>query len=226
MTKVAQSKFMRVMAIVAVLLSNIAVMSYVTPATSVADILFQQFPTAGVNFMLSGPALLYAAGSLIAPVLLKKFNSKYVLIFGALLAAVGGIAGVRIQEIGYMDVMAAITGLGAGIANVVGLSMIARMFTGEKNRAVWLGRYNSAMSIIGAIMMFAYGYLAASYWVNGWNIYYIAIVELVILDGLLFLELVVLALVVEVVCDVVVCHGSPFLLQALRSSLQAHAWCF
>lgn len=174
------SKGKKIMPVVAIMLTNIAVMCYAGPAAMIADVLYGLFPESSVNFMLIGPSLLFGIVSLAAPLAIEKIGARVVLIAGVVLTGIGGIFGAAVQNDIYMIVMASIMGVGAGLANVAGVSLIHRIYTDQAENARMIGLYNASMAIIGSAMSYVIGLLCVSHWTDGWKIYWVSVIELIL----------------------------------------------
>ena len=174
------SKLKYVLSIIAIMISNIAVMSYFGPPQVVADVLYGIFPEQGVTYLLSGPALFFIVGSLVAPILLKRMSGAVLLKIVVIAAALCGYFGAAIPDITYMSILASVLGLCGGICNVTGLALLAKMFIDDKKRASMVGIYNSCMAIAAAGISFIVGFLVSTEWVQAWNVSLIAIPEVVL----------------------------------------------
>lgn len=96
------SKAKHYLFLLAIILTNIVIMhDYVV--MPVANNLYEVFPdgVAGVNFILSGPAIFLFFGSLIAPMLFGKIHKKVLLIISCSVFAAASIFGASVVSLGY-----------------------------------------------------------------------------------------------------------------------------
>jgi len=170
------SKVKHYLFLLAIILTNIVIMhDYVV--MPVANNLYEAFPdgVAGVNFILSGPAVFLFFGSLIAPMLFSKVHKKVLLVISCAVFAVASVFGASVVSLGYIIACRSICGLACGFVQVIALDIVADYFVDENKRASFLGIYNAGMAGIGAIMGVVAGNLAVSGWQNAYLTYWAAI---------------------------------------------------
>lgn len=173
---IEKSKVKQLLFFIAILLTNIIICTdYVIYPISYA--LYEAFPdqTGGVNFIISGPAVIIIFASLLVPVLLKYLSKKKLLVIGSIAFALTSIGGLLIESIPYIIVCRSVGGFCYAIANVTAMGIIADYFVDENKRASFMGIFNAAMSGIGAVMGIVAGALASSGWKNAYKTYWIAV---------------------------------------------------
>ena len=178
------SKAKHYLFLLAIMLTNIVIMHDMV-VMPVANNLYEAFPdgVAGVNFILSGPAIFLFFGSLIAPMLFGKVHKKVLLAVTCGLFAVASIFGSSVVSLGYIIASRSICGFCGGMVQVIALDIVADYFVDDNKRASFLGIYNAAMAGIGAVMGVVAGNLAVTGWQNAYLTYWSAVpmVVLVIL---------------------------------------------
>lgn len=177
------SKTKRILFLIAVMLSNVAVMAdtVIYPITSN---LYGAFPDSMgmVNYILSGPPLILVVVSLITPLILKKVSKKTMMIIAGILFTVGSVFGVTVESVLYMAFMRSLVGIGQGIINVCAIALICEVYYEENIRARYVGFYNASMNIIGMVFQFAAGMIAAgSHWQNAFLLYLTSIPMIVMM---------------------------------------------
>jgi MFS family permease len=125
-----------------------------------------------VNYIISAGAIFMVVGSVLATVLMGKFSKKSLLIIAGILFAVSSIFCVAVYNTVYICLMRTIMGIGEGMTNVVIMAYIAQLYVAESKRAAFIGYYNAAMMVIGAVMSYAGGVLAYPEWTNAFNLYW------------------------------------------------------
>lgn len=181
--KVEMSKTKRTLCLVALMLTNLAVMNDLVVIPVISN-LYGEFPEhmGLVNYIVSGPALIIVLTSLLASFLCKKLDKKVVLITGAVFFSVGALLGVLVIDPYYMAFMRTLVGIGAGIEQVVAVSMIADVYEDENERAKVTGYYNATMSFVGIAYSYLAGILANSgTWKNAFMCYWAVIPMLIFL---------------------------------------------
>lgn len=181
--KVEMSKNKRTLCLIALMLTNLAVMHDLVVIPVISN-LYGEFADhmGAVNYIVSGPALIVVFTSLLASYLCKKLDKKVVLIAGALFFAVGAIFGVVVANPYYMVFMRTLVGIGAGFEQVVAVALIADVYEDENERAKMTGYYNATMSFVGIAYSYVAGILANSgVWQNAFKCYWIAVPMVVFL---------------------------------------------
>lgn len=181
--KIEMSKTKRILCLIAIMLTNIAVMADLVIIPIIAD-LYKTFPgQEGVlNYIISGPMLIVVGSSLLATVLLKKLSKKTVIVAGGIIFAVGAICGALITDATYIAIMRTLVGVGTGFVNVVAVTLIADIYEEEDTRAKMTGYYNASMSLFAIAFSYLSGIIATtSTWQNSFTIYWSAIPMVIML---------------------------------------------
>lgn len=179
---IEMSKSRKILFLIALLLTNIAVMgdNLLYPIT--ANIYEEFADNIGItNYVVSGPLLVIFLVSLIAPAFLKKMSQKTMLIIGGVLFAVSTIFGAAVPNIVYMAVMRTFTGIGQALINVSAMSLITAVYNDEQQRGATMGLYNSFMPVVGIIFGLVSGVLAVGGWRNAYLGYLAAIPMLIMI---------------------------------------------
>jgi MFS family permease len=140
----------------------------------VAGNLFNDFADVNIgvlNYILSGPALVSALFSLLSGKLMDRISKKTLMIAGFGVFSAAAILGDAIHNAYYMVVMRTLIGAGFGITMVVSMSIIAETFVSEKSRSAMIGIYTSSVGVVGALLGFVSGIVAASGWRQVYRIY-------------------------------------------------------
>lgn len=138
-----------------------------------------------VNFIVSGAQLFMVAASLICTFLMKKMRKKNLLLIGSILFSISSIFCASINNVYYVCVMRALMGFSEGMLAAVSMAYIAQIYIDENKRAAFMGYYNAAMTVFGAIMSYAGGVLAYPDWQNAFKLYWPSV--LIIVGIVLFL---------------------------------------
>lgn len=181
--KLEMTKTKRVLCLIALMLTNLAVMADLVIIPIISD-LYAAYGEQmnAVNYVVSGPALVIVVTSLLATVLCRKLDKKVVIILGGLFFAVGSVCGVFADNIWYMCLMRTLVGVGSGIVQVVAVSMIADIYEDADMRAKITGYYNATMSFVGIAYSYFAGILAAGgNWKRVFNLYWLAIPMMIFL---------------------------------------------
>lgn len=136
-----------------------------------------------VNFIVSGAQLLMVIASLACTFLMKKVHKKTLLIIGSIMFAISSIFCASVNNVYYLCVMRALMGFSEGIMAAVSMAYIAQMYVDEDKRAAFMGYYNAAMSLIGAVMSYISGILANPDWHNAFKLYWPSVL---IVFGIIF----------------------------------------
>ena len=177
------TKTKRVLCLIALMLTNLAVMADLVIIPVISD-LYTAYGDQmnAVNYVVSGPALIIVVTSLLATVLCRKLDKKIVIILGGLFFTVGSICGAFVDNIWYMCFMRTLVGVGSGIVQVVAVSMIADVYEDADQRAKITGYYNATMSFVGIAYSYFAGILAVGgNWKNVFNLYWLAIPMMIFL---------------------------------------------
>ncbi len=181
--KLEMTKTKRVLCLIALMLTNLAVMADLVIIPVISD-LYTAYGDQmnAVNYVVSGPALIIVVTSLLATVLCRKLDKKIVIVLGGLFFTVGSICGVLVDNIWYMCFMRTLVGIGSGIVQVVAVSMIADIYEDADQRAKITGYYNATMSFVGIAYSYFAGILAVGgNWKNVFNLYWLAVPMMIFL---------------------------------------------
>lgn len=173
---IEMSKFKRILFIVSILLSSVAVMGDNVLYPIIYN-LYEAFPTqiGAVNYIVSGPLLVIFLVSLIASKLLRVMSKKTMMIIGGSIFAVSTIAGALVDSAIYMVVMRTFTGVGQALVNVSAVALIAEVYVDENKRGWLMGIYNAILAAMGAVFGLISGVLATVDWRNAYNSYWVAV---------------------------------------------------
>ncbi len=179
--KLEMSKTKRVLCLIAIMFTSVAVMVDLAIIPIISD-LYKNFGDQMnlVNFIVSGPQIIIVLASVLTTLLMRKVNKKTLLIVSGVIFTVGAVGGIAVVDPTYIAAMRALVGLGAGVLNVVAVSMIADLYEDGQTRAKITGYYNAALSLVGMVFSYAGGWMAVAFgWTSVWNIYWLAIPMLV-----------------------------------------------
>lgn len=162
---------------VGLLLSAMAMMSFLSPAAVMAAMV-QQFPDTNValiQMIITIPSLISIPLGLVAARLAKTFYKKALIVFGTCCYLVGGILPYFLH--GSVEIILAcscIIGVGMGIAMTAITALICEFFQGEE-RGGMLGLYAAFIAIGGTLSSLLGGRLGASIWYHAFLAYLILI---------------------------------------------------
>lgn len=177
---IKMSKGREVLFLIALFLVNTIFMTDFVVFT-ITDVYYAMWPdnTGMVNFILSGPYAFIVIGGLIAPFLMKHIDKKILLSVVCVAFAITSIGGCLMVEIPYMVVCRSIGGLCYGIGLPLQMGIVADVCIDEVKRAKVIGWVNAAMQLVGAVMSYVAGTLAATAWQNVYHTYWLAAVMVV-----------------------------------------------
>jgi len=181
--RVEMSNTKRILCLISVLLTSIAVMADLVLIPVIAN-LYGAFPdqVAVVNYIVSGPMLIIVGSSLLATLLLRKINKKAIVLAGGIIFSVGAVLGVALDNAIYMAIMRTLVGVGAGFLNVTAVSLIGDLYENEVVRAKIMGYYNAALSFTAMAFSYFSGIIAeAINWQKTFTLYWSAIPMLLML---------------------------------------------
>ncbi|MEG1478190.1 MAG: MFS transporter [Clostridiales bacterium] len=150
------------------------------------DAIYQDFADINmvlVNFFITGPALLIIIGSIICGLLVQIIGKKTILAASYLLFCISTIFSSGMDNFYFLLAMRTIAGLTAGFISVSSVGLIAELFIDENRRSRMMGLYTAVMSILGAIMTYAAGWLAI---INWHYVFYAYIIAIPVLVGVIF----------------------------------------
>lgn len=177
------SKPRRILCLIALMLTNLAVMADLVIIPVISE-LYQAYGDHmnAVNYIVSGPALIIVVTSLIAGWLCRRINKKILIIAGGAFFAVGSIFGAVIDSVYYVAFMRTLVGIGSGIVQVVAVSMIADIYEDANVRAKITGYYNATMSFVGIAFSYFAGIIAVKgVWQDVFKLYWLAVPMLIFL---------------------------------------------
>ena len=153
------------MMLLAVFLSTFACMGdqALTPVVNLLYTGLEGATEATVNYGITGVCIVALPFILLAGWLCDRIDKKIVLVGGFGMYTVGTVLGDLSLDIVYFDVTRTIVMIGWGVQNVSALAILAAVFTEEDEHGKVVGWYNTAMAILGAIIAFVAGQLAAAF---------------------------------------------------------------
>lgn len=147
---------------------------------------FADAPEWLINLGVTGPALVGLPFGLMAGFLCDRIDKKWVMVAGFAIFTASAVFGAAFDNVYYFVAMRLFaTGVGWGITNTAALAILAELFTDETEHGKYVGWYNSAMSVMGALMAAVAGVLAVAAWQNAFYTYVIAIPVLIMLVAFL-----------------------------------------
>lgn len=178
--RVEMSKTKRTLCLVALMLTNLAVMADLV-IIPIISTFYQNYGDHMnlVNFIVSGPALIIVVTSLLAGWMSKHMDKKLVLLIGAVLFTIGAVFGAAIDNPWYVAVMRSLVGIGAGFEQVVAVALIADVYEDANERAKMTGYYNATMSFVGIAYSYLAGILALKGWQSAFKCYWAAVPMLI-----------------------------------------------
>lgn len=148
-------KWRMVIGIAALFISSMCTLGdmVITPIAVNLYEVFADAPEALLNFGITGPALVGLPFGLLAGWLCDRFDKKWVMVVGFAIFTFSAIFGAAIENIWYFVITRCLaTGVGWGITNTAAFSILADLFSDEKQHGRMVGFYNAAMSIMGAVL--------------------------------------------------------------------------
>ncbi|MDO5410337.1 MAG: MFS transporter [Lachnospiraceae bacterium] len=180
--KLEMSKTKRILALLAILFSNVCVMADLV-ITPVIGQIYGYYPENmnAVNYIVSGPMIVLVIASLATPLLFKRIDKKIVFMIGSAVFAIGAVFGAFNDNVYYVCVMRTLVGVGEGMVNVVGIAYISDLYESQKDRARINGFYSAAMSFAGMVFSYFGGILGQAGWLNTFKIYYVTAIPMLVL---------------------------------------------
>lgn len=117
-----------------------------------------------LNYLVSGSALIGIISMLLCPYLEKLIGTKRLLLIGALLLAISGLAGLFSFDIHFLCVVQSINACGYGITGTLALSVLMTVLTTDKSRSFFNGIYQVVIAASGSVFAIVGGILAATSW--------------------------------------------------------------
>ena len=177
-------KWRLVLALAALFLSSMCTMGDLVISPIVSNI-YEAFGEQSeflVNLGITGPAIVGLPFGLAAGVLCDRIDKKVVMVAGFVVFTLSSVFGIAFENLYWFVIMRQLaTGVGWGITNTAALSILADLFTDKGEHGKYVGWYNAAMSIIGAVLALVAGHLALDGWQNAYRTYWAAIPVLVML---------------------------------------------
>lgn len=162
-----RTKSVSLLDIAAIFLVNFAYMSdmVIIPA---ADAILNQFsgaPAWLLNFILTGSQLAAVPSALLAPLLMRRFRKKHLILFFFSLFTIASCAGALIPNAAYLALMRAVVGFSFGALAPTALSLLTEIYQNDTRKcAAVLGAFNGVMTAMGAIMTVIAGFLCVRRW--------------------------------------------------------------
>lgn len=151
------------------------------PAADAIYTVFAEENIALVNFIITGPSLMIVIGSILCGFVTQKIGKKQILSIAYLFFCISAIFGGTFDNVYYMIVMRTIAGLSAGFISICSAGLIVELFVDEQIMSRIMGTYTGMMSLFGAIMSLAAGYVAVIDWHLVFMIYLIAVPILILI---------------------------------------------
>lgn len=160
---------------------------FLTTFLYMADLVFypsygamvQAFPeasTAIMNFCMMGSQLTAMIASFLVMPAMTKFSKRDILLFETLLFGVSALCAPLVHDVLYVTVMRTISGLGFGGVLGVSGALIQQVYADDPaRRDRYIGLYNSALGLAGAIGSLAGGLLATISWDAIYRFYWIVV---------------------------------------------------
>ena len=170
--------------LIAVLLSSFAYMAdlAITPAGDAIFAYYAGQPMWILNFILTGTQLIAIASSLLAPVAMRYFSKKNILVVSFAIFTFASCLGAVNDNVVYVAVMRGIVGLGLGATFPVDMAIIQEAFSNDETKcATYTGMYNCIMTVLGAALSIVAGFVSLAGWQNVYAEYLVAIPILVLI---------------------------------------------
>ncbi len=166
MTEQAKKRI-SIFGIVALMLSNFSYMADVVVIPAYAEIFsnFSNSPSFVTNFIASGSQIVLIIGSLTAPILMRHFSKKSIILVGFGTFTIVATCTGLINDAIYVAVMRGITGYFMGLVMPTAMALIIEIYKDDdKLRSKYIGWIDGSMAGIGAIMMVISGALLTFGW--------------------------------------------------------------
>lgn len=151
------------------------------PAADAIYTVFADQNIALVNYVITGPSLMIVIGSLLCGFATQRIGKKKILSIAYLIFCISSLTAGIVDNIWYLIIMRTLMGLSTGFINISSAGLIAELFVDETSMSKMMGAYTGVMSVIGAVMSMAAGYLALVDWHYVFWIYVIAVPILVLI---------------------------------------------
>ena len=176
------------LALAALFLSSICTMGDLVINPIVANVYeaFADAPLWLVNLGITGPALVGLPFGLLAGYLCDRVDKRIIMVAGFAIFTLSSVFGILYVNVWYFVVMRLLaTGIGWGITNTAAFAILADLFTDDTQHARYVGWYNACMSVLGALLASASGFLAVGGWVLSYRAYWLAVPVLAMLVAFL-----------------------------------------
>lgn len=170
------SKTKSALLVVAVIVSNIAVMGEFA-TFPVIDALYEQFPTQTfwVDTWLSINQWTIIIFSILGAALLRKMSKKTMLIIGGIIFTLAGGLGAVENSIVLMVIIRAMYGVGVAFVNVASIAVVAEVYVDEDKMNRVMGLYNALQGAIGAAISWLGGIVAVGGWTHPFKLMWLGI---------------------------------------------------
>lgn len=176
------SKGKKILFLATIFLTNIIIGADLVLSPTI-NAIYEMFPNSIgiVNFAISGPYLIAIFVSPFAAKLINKFSAKKLLIIGGILAGIGCIFLLFMENPIWLVSMRILYGFGYSFTIVCGVAIIAQVYTDEKKYGTIIGIYNAFLTGISAVAGVIAGNLAAISIKMTYRVFWI-IVPLIIME--------------------------------------------
>lgn len=177
------SKSKRILMMIAICLTNIAVMGEFVIIPIINEI-YGYYPNElAVNFILTGPSLVQIASGIVSGFLMNRIGTKKTALFSFALFSVCAIMINFVFSAGAvpMIICRLLAGLAIGVVNAAAMALIAAFYTDEKKLGTMMGIYNAAMAGIGAVLSAVAGVMAVPVWSNAFKLYWVSLPVVVLI---------------------------------------------
>ena len=165
----------------AALLSMCPIAMVTALLTSSMVYIYQAYPTLSestVTLVLTIPNLTVIAGLVLAPILVKKFSIKYLILIGMTLFTVGNAMCAWVDSFYLMLCFRAVSGVGSGLVVPLQNTFIASY--PEEERATLLGLNNVTGALIVAPLAVISGIVATINWRYVFHLYWVNLVVILL----------------------------------------------
>lgn len=155
--------------IIALCLSNLCYMSDLIMLPGYAAIFghFKDSPTAVTDFIASGSQLTLIVGSLLAPIFMRYFSKRSIILVGFAIFTIQASCTGLVDSAEYVAVMRGITGFFMGLIMPVALALIIEWYSDDEvKRNKYTGWFDGCLAGMGAVLMILGGILLTTGWQN------------------------------------------------------------
>ena len=160
-------------------ITTVCLTAVITPILANVQMSFPDVSPSIVNLTSTVPALLIIPSMLLAGKLGAVFSKKTVLIIGMLLFTVGGVCAGLVDNIYFVIIMRAVTGLGAGLCSPTVTAIVSDYFQGPEVPAT-MGQANAFDSCISIAFGLIAGVIAVTNWRYAFFLYGFGIIALIL----------------------------------------------